>query len=336
MLKITRTRVALATALFACMFSFGVWVLLHPASIWVQPWRAQTSAVQNNVIFGPYPTEEDFRALKGRGVTTIVSLLNPDVPYESVLLAQERERAERYGMRLLNFPMGSILGQKFGQDYHRNSRAAAQAALASRGTAYIHCYLGINRAKNVQAYLSRFARSSDYAGAGGSLDDVNAQQRAKAAYNAGRNEDALEELSKVEGRNVQSLRVEAWANFRLNRVAAARQAFYRILAELPADEDATTGLGYCALRDENVVDAENHFETAMSLSGRDVAAIEGMGYVRFRQGRYAEARALFERALDHNPGNPETLAALARLRSVERADVAEQVVSSASRPAQQG
>lgn len=315
MFKITRKRLALAAAAGLLLFGFGVWVLLHPASIWVQPWRAELSNVENNVIFGPYPTEEDFKVLKDKGVTRIVSLLNPAVPYENVLLQQERERAARYGIELLNFPMGSILGHKFGQDYHKNSRAAAQAALDSGGTAYIHCYLGINRAKNVQRYLHTLKPgSTDYAGVGGSVDDVVAQQRAIEAFKAGRNEQALAEFNRMKDRNVQALRLEAWANFRLGRVAQACPLFERVLVEVPGDADATTGLGYCALRANDLPTAETRFSAAMEGPAPDIAAVEGLGYVRFRQARPMEAVELFERVLAANPDNAEARQALDRAK----------------------
>lgn len=326
MFKITRKRLALASAAGLLLFGFGVWVLLHPASVWVQPWRAELSNVENNVIFGPYPTEEDFKVLKDKGVTRIVSLLNPAVPYENVLLQQERERAARYGIELLNFPMGSILGHKFGEDYHKNSRAAAQAALDSGGTAYIHCYLGINRAKNVQRYLHTLKPGSvEYAGVGGSVDDVGAQQRAIAAFEAGQYEQALAEFGRMKGRNVQALRLEAWANFRLGRIAQARPLFERILIEAPGDPDATTGLGYCALRENDLSTAETRFSAAISGTEPDIAAVEGLGYVRFRQARPEDAIALFERVLATNPDNGEVRQALDRARlalAAPTADVA--------------
>ena len=77
---ISRKLVLCALLLCALGGAFGVWVLLHPASIWVQPWRAQQSTMSEQVIFGPYPVEDDFVALKKRGVTTIVSLLDSEAP----------------------------------------------------------------------------------------------------------------------------------------------------------------------------------------------------------------------------------------------------------------
>ena len=79
-------------------FAFGVWVLLNPASIFVQPWRAvRAEAPVKGALLGPYPVEEDFADLKKRGVTTIISLLEPNVPYEKVLLPTEGRGARPTG-----------------------------------------------------------------------------------------------------------------------------------------------------------------------------------------------------------------------------------------------
>lgn len=398
MVKLTRRRLVVAALLLAALGALGVWTLLHPASLLVQPCRAERSRPAEHVIFGPYPTEEDFVALKAEGVTRIVSLLNPVVPYEKVLLDEERERARRHGIELVNFPMGSILGQKFGDNYVANSRAAAEAALSAKGTAYIHCYLGVNRAKYVQRYLASRApdRTRNYAGASGTLAlaDIDAFGRVEAAYKARDFTRALDELSRMPTRTPQTLRMEAWSNFRTGRIpdakaafarllqelpgdadanvglgycalrendaaaaerhfAAARQpagaapageateairrdawthfrqgriadarsAFGRIVAALPGDADATSGLGYCALRDNDLAAAESHFGEVLAANGEDIAAVEGMGHVRFRQGRAAEARALFERVVSANPANIETRQMLERLSTRARATV---------------
>lgn len=318
---LTRARLLVAAIVLAVLGAVGVWTLLNPASLLVQPWRATQSRAADDIIFGPYPTEEDFKALKADGVTRIVSLLNPVVPYEKILLAQERERAERYGIELLNFPMGSILGQKFGDDYVRNSRAAAEAALTAEGTAYIHCYLGVNRAKYVQRYISSqvAGRSRNYAGVDStlSLADVEAFGRVEAAYKAQRHEQVLEELKAMPGRNAQALRMEGWSNFKLGRIPQARAAFTRLLAEVPGDADANTGLGYAALRLNELATAERYFEGVQSGYPDDPAVLEGLGHVRYRQGRSAEAKALFERAHVANPANDETRQMIERLKAVD-------------------
>lgn len=69
MRKPSRRLVLAVLALGVVGFAFGVWVLLHPASIFVQPWRAERAAAPvDGVLLGPYPVEADFVELKKRGV----------------------------------------------------------------------------------------------------------------------------------------------------------------------------------------------------------------------------------------------------------------------------
>lgn len=338
MIKFKPSRRLLAIGLVACALlgGFGVWVLLHPASIWVQPWRAQRSATAvDGVLIGPYPVEEDFAELKRRGVTTIVSLLEPNVPYEKVLLAQERERAARYGMSVVNFPMGSILGQKFGDDYARNSRAAAQAAIDADGVAYIHCYLGLHRARNVQQYLASHAdgeRTATYRGVnGGPAADLDAEHIAQTAFDAGDHARSLEALAKIPQKGLRAARLEAWNHYRLRRIPEARAGFERVLREHPGDGDALTGLAYCGLADNRLDDAERAFTQLLGANADDVSAVEGLGHVRYRQGRWAEAETLFSRAARLNPANAETRQMLERLQRSPTAGATEEPVAAFDR-----
>jgi len=308
----------------ALLGALGVWVLLHPASIFVQPWRAQrTATAAEDVLLGPYPVEADFIALKQRGVTTIISLLEPNVPYEKVLLEQERERAARYGITVKNFPMGSILGQKFGNDYAKNSKAAAEAAINADGIAYIHCYLGLHRARNVQSYLAEQVRSSSYAGstASASAADLDNEHIAQTAFDARDYQRSLEALARIPDKGLRAARLEAWNYYRLRRLPEARATFEQVLREYPGDLDALNGLAYSSLADAQLDAAELAFIQILSADTDDVSAIEGMGHVRYRQGRRAEAKTLFARAAKLNPNNIETQQMLERLRdaSVEGA-----------------
>jgi tetratricopeptide (TPR) repeat protein len=316
MYKPSKRFLAAAFVICALLGGFGVWVLLHPASIWVQPWRAQrTASAAQDVLLGPYPVEEDFIALRQRGVTTIISLLEPNVPYEKVLLDQERERAARHGMKVLNFPMGSILGQKFGADYMKNSKAAAQAAIDADGIAYIHCYLGLHRARNVQQYLAANVHSTNFTGANtGSAADLDAEHIAQTAFDAGDYARSLAALAKIPNKGLRTARLEAWNYYRLRSIPEARAGFERVLRQYPDDVDALSGLAYCALADNRLDDAELAFTQILSASSDDVSAIEGMAHVRYRQGRWSEAKTLFERASVLNPGNTETRQMLERLQ----------------------
>ena len=306
----------------------GVWVLLHPASVFVQPWRAQrTATAADDVLLGPYPVEADFIALKQRGVTTIISLLEPDVPYEKVLLDQERERAARYGMTVKNFPMGSILGQKFGADYAKNSQAAAQAALDADGVAYIHCYLGLHRARNVQGYLATHVRTANYAGsnAATSASDLDNEHVAQTAFDALDYPRSLAALAKIPHKGLRAARLEAWNYYRLTRIPEARVRFEQVLHEHPGDTDSLSGLAYSSLAENRLDDADLAFTQLLSIKPDEVSAIEGMGHVRYRQSRFADAKVLFERAAALNPNNTETQQMLQRLRTLAVATAATKV-----------
>lgn len=296
----------------------GVWMLLHPAAFWLQPWRPEAELVGSRFVFGPYPIEKDFQALKAKGVTTIVSLLDSDLPYEMVLLGQEKALAEKYGMKVLNFPMASILGQSFGKDYVANSQAAAQAAIKEPGTVYVHCYLGLHRAANVRKLLEQYSGTTagTYEGTrpNNRSPDRLALDRADIAFMEGRMEDALREAAAIQVRTPQSMMLEGWANYRLNRIDEAQALFTEVLAAKPEATDAISGLGLCALRRNDLPEAEKRFSQVLATSPDDMQAVEGLGHVRYRQGRSVEARQLFERVLERYPQNEEVRQILEKLR----------------------
>ncbi|GAB3344661.1 tetratricopeptide repeat protein [Lysobacter tyrosinilyticus] len=328
MFRPSRRVLVIGFVLCALLGVLGIWVLLHPASIFVQPWRAQrTTTAAEDVLLGPYPVEADFIALKQRGVTTIISLLEPNVPYEKVLLEQERERAARYGMTVRSFPMGSILGQKFGDDYAKNSRAAAEAAIAADGIAYIHCYLGLHRARNVQTYLAQQARNYAGSTASASAADLDYEHIAQTAFDALDYQRSLDALAKIPNKGLRAARLEAWNYYRLRRLPEARATFEKVLREYPGDLDALNGLAYSSLADNQLDAAELAFVQILSADTSDVSAIQGMAHVRYRQGRRVEAKTLFARAAGLDPNNPETQQMLERLSDVSTEGAS--VVSSA-------
>lgn len=307
-------------------FAFGVWVLLHPASVFVQPWRAvRAEAPVKGVLLGPYPVEEDFADLRKRGVTTIISLLEPNVPYEKVLLERERALAERHGMTVKNFPMGSILGQKFGENYSKNSKAAAEAALSADGVAYIHCYLGLHRAKNVQRYLAEHAhvQSQTYATVNATSDaDLAAERKAKVLFRAGQYDESLQVLATVTKKTARVLRVEGWNLYRMQRADEARTAFSRALELAPGDHDARVGLAYSDLAGGRLAEAEAGFADLRRLRPDDVSVLEGIGNVYYRQARWKDAELAFAEVLRRKPDSGETRETLERVRRFMAPDVA--------------
>ena len=311
-------RVISALVLCVLLGGTGIWALLHPGGMWLQHWRAERSMVSSRFIFGPYPLEEDFSALGKKGVSTIISLLDPRLPYEKILLDQERELAQKHGMQVLSFPMASILGQSFGDNYIANSKAAAQAAINSKGIAYIHCYLGLHRSKYVQKFLQEYAATASYQGTlqSGRSEDVLALDRANIAFLDGRNEESLRELASIRVKNFQAILLEAWSNYRLGRIEAARAGFAKAAAERPDNADAVGGLGYCALRSGDLDAAERQFMLVLSKHPDDASAIQGLGHVRYQQGRLDEAKSLFQRVLKQHPDNADAAEILEKLKMV--------------------
>jgi hypothetical protein len=121
--------------------------------------RSDISDPKAKVIIGPYPTADDFRILRNHEVKTIISLLDPSLPYESTLLNQERALARYYNLRFYSYPMSSVLGIGYGAEYTNHAREAANAAMHADGKVYLHCYLGLHRVKVVQAVLASLGAS---------------------------------------------------------------------------------------------------------------------------------------------------------------------------------
>lgn len=318
--KLLRNRwLAISAGAVLLAAAAGSWVLLHPASFVVQPWRAQQSVTGSRFVFGPYPVDADMHRLKAEGITTIISLLNPSLPYEASLLDDEKERAARLGIRVLDFPMGSILGQRFGADYERNSRAAAEAAIASQGTVYIHCYLGLHRARSVRDYLEQHTRNADTREFDGSLEHGRAprqlaNERAQGLFEQDDYEGALRELATVQPMDYAAHVLGGWIQLRRGDNALARDAFRQATLMADAKADAWDGLGFALLRLDDLDGAATAFGQATKLTPDDYDAMHGMAQVLYRQDRTEQARALLERLHAATPDNAEVNELLERLK----------------------
>lgn len=302
----------LKTVLFVCLEilllgAFAFWILITPDNPLTNLFRREISDPNARVIIGPYPLEQDFRLLKSHQVTTVVSLLDPRLPYERVLLDQERERARQYQIQLLSFPMASIFGQRLGEDYDQHAAAAAEAIARETGKVYLHCYLGLHRIKAVEnllrargtiigPYLVRQAERTEHA---------LLLERAQADYDAGRYRPALEKLEQLKQLDLPARLLQAWATYRLENIPAARSLFNEILQTTPNSTEARTGLGYCAFRGNDLDSADHQFSVVLQGDPNDAAALVGMGLVRYRQNRLDEATQHLEAALKLNPRNPE-------------------------------
>lgn len=98
--------------------------------------------------FGPYPDEKLLRELKGRGVTTVISLQHPDVPVERPGIAEEERNVKDLGITLVHAPM---------LPWFSDNKAALDTirALVARGKGryYVHCGLGRDRVNTVRKLI---------------------------------------------------------------------------------------------------------------------------------------------------------------------------------------
>lgn len=293
------------------------WIAVTPDHPVLRLWRAKQQDLNAKVIVGPYPIETDFATLRKRNVTLIISLLNPALPYERVLLEQERVNAAKAGIELKNFPMTSIVGYEVGADLERNEAAAAEAAQRAQGKVYLHCYLGIHRARRVADKIAG-ATATYQPRAVERSEDRRTLDEADAAYAKGDYAATLRLLAKIEKPDAATHALRGWASYKSGRIDDANVAFRAASFAAPNDAAPLIGLGYVALRRNDLAVAQESFRRALVLRGNDVDALAGAGIVAYRQGRAADAVALLQRAVALDPRNQEAAELLRRSEASAR------------------
>lgn len=320
-------KVVVFALVLAMLGVLAFWVLITPDNAFTRLFRAEIADMNARVIVGPYPNERDFQALKANNVNTFVTLLDERLPYERVLIARERELAKKYNIKLLNFPMSSVLGQHFGANYESNAEAAAEAIYAEPGKVYLHCYLGIHRIKTVLDLLQqRKGVDAPVTGTfrlsqGERSQEARQLDKAQMEFERREYEEALATLKGISEPTLAARLLTGWSYYHLNRNSDARRIFSEILETQPDDMGALRGLGYCALRDNEIIEAEKMFSSVLKNLAQDASALTGMGLVRYRQGRLDEAAQALEESLRINANNEEARALLARIVSDRSGDV---------------
>ena len=314
-MKISRNQVLGLLLMIGVAGVAGYTVLINPDNPLTRLFQRKITAVDTRIVIGPYPVERDFRLLHASKVTLIVSLLDPALPYESTLLAKERKLAAARGMRVENFPMSSILGQKFG-GYYADSAARAAALIASTNDkVYLHCYLGLHRIQVVRDLLTARGLPSGVYTVRRAEREVPRLQldAAESAYQHKRYEEALAALAQIPAAQLTSSAhlLQGWCNYQLGQPEAAAAFFTGLLVVVPAE--ANVGLGYCALRTGDTAGATRYFETAVQLAPANAEDLGGLGLAYYRAGRLPEAARELEEALKLTPDNTELREVLARI-----------------------
>ncbi len=294
----------------------GAWVLFNPQNSFTHLFQARIADFDARVVVGPYPSEDDFAALRANGVDTDVSLLDPALPYERGLLGREKSLAAKYGIAFVNFPMESFFGTRFGRDYDHQAQAAAEYIAKSKGRVYVHCYLGMHRVRAVEDRLADIGTAyATYLLSRGTRS-VNARllDEAQADYDAGRYELALKAERGISSPTIAARLLAAWSYYHIGSTANARVTFAKVVKADQSQSGAFDGLGYCALRDGDLENAASLFLTAGKIAPKDGSAFTGLGLARYRQGRIEDAKQALLEAVALNPADVDARTTLAKLQ----------------------
>ena len=295
-------------------------VIIYPDNFIVRMARAPINQqmADAKVITGPFPLESDFEILRSNGVTTIISLLNPSIYYENVLLEQEKIMAAKYGMLLLSFPMSSILGQKFGDNYQSNAVAAAEAIASAPNKVYLHCYLGLHRSKAVLDLLKDQnikLNTSVYSVRQGerSQEDLLSDE-IDMAFAEGHYSKVLELVPYSEKLEPSKALIRSWSLYRMGRFSEAKKEFASILSDKSDQIDAILGSGFSSMQVQDLNEAEKLFTRAIELSPENSDAWTGLGITHYRSGLHTKAHSALQRAVELNPNNTEAANLLLKLQ----------------------
>ncbi|MBN1939712.1 MAG: tetratricopeptide repeat protein [Candidatus Aminicenantes bacterium] len=313
-----KTKILMFGGFAAVLFAVSGWmVLVNPDNPFTRLFSRKISDVDARIIIGPYPNDKDFRLLKSNDVGMVISLLNPEIPYEAVLLKEEKERAERFGIPMKSYPMSSILGQRFGDSYDKSADAAAQLIASYPGKVYLHCYLGMHRIQAVRDRLSAMGidsgtysvRQGERSQAGILLD------KAEALFAQGQYTETIGTLDQIPepDRTLAAVLLRGWSLYRLGRIEEARKIFQAVLADEPENAGANSGLGYVALREGNNTLAEESFRKVLTVEPENADAHGGLGLALYRSGRLEEAAQSIEQSLQYAP-NSELRGILEQIR----------------------
>jgi protein tyrosine phosphatase (PTP) superfamily phosphohydrolase (DUF442 family) len=135
---------------FTLMASFGTFYFLLDTDLMAAVGQLGEGSVENEQLtFGPYPDAQRLEELEDEGYEGVVTLLNPSIPFENVLLEQELREGEEIGIEVYSYPMLPWVSEN-----EESLLAISQLVAGSEGRYYIHCYLGKHRVELVRRELA--------------------------------------------------------------------------------------------------------------------------------------------------------------------------------------
>lgn len=297
----------------------GWYFLTTPDNPFTRHFRRDFEGLDQRVIVGPFPTKADFPILIENHVEVIVSLLNPDIPYESKLIKEEEAEARASGLRWVNFPMSSIFGQRFGDAYEKNAGKAAQFIMDEKGKVYLHCYLGKHRVESVRNILK--GKGISFGLYPREVQNLNTYvdnlDHANSLYEEKKYSETLEALSLIPQRELGSdARLMAgWAQYHLNQFDDARGLFESVLESEPKNLNGLLGSGLVLLKIGQLELAQVRLTEAEQLDQRNAEVYEALGLLSIRQGQIKKAKEFLMKSLSIDPNNREATDALKKIKA---------------------
>jgi tetratricopeptide (TPR) repeat protein len=177
------------------------------------------------------------------------------------------------------------------------------------------------RKQNFNAAVSDFTRCIELAGGGGRSDYFH-QQRAYSLINLGqydRGIDDLEQALKKKPDDARSIEMRGFAHFQLNRLDKAKADFERVVQLEPNNSNAHMGLGDVERLGKKCDAALPHYDKVIELAPGGMSGYFIRALCLEELGRKDEAVADHRKALELNPGLPESTEALKRLGATAQA-----------------
>ena len=130
---------------------YGIYNIFQPVHYPVKFFRGEVVQVTDALLLGPYPTEKEMKYLKRLGVTEIISLLDPSLPFEAPLIRQEKRLAEKNNLGFRNAPLSYLPNLESKENLDQASKLVSYLRNNSNKK-YVHCYLGRHRTTLVKEH----------------------------------------------------------------------------------------------------------------------------------------------------------------------------------------
>ncbi|MEK6683266.1 MAG: hypothetical protein AABY46_01250 [Nitrospirota bacterium] len=138
-------RAGVLALLVALPASYGIYNIFRPEQYPIKFLRGDVIQVNDTLLFGPYPTEQEIKRLKRQGVTELISLMDSSMPFESPLIGMGKRLAEENDLSFKNVSLSYLPNLKSKSNLSRVNELVLYLRENSHKKKYVHCYLGRHR-----------------------------------------------------------------------------------------------------------------------------------------------------------------------------------------------